>query len=69
MCPNSLRNENLADVTVKSMIQAQLPRHGCWQSLFELDDLDWKYDPEGKVPFHGRKVHYDNEWFPGQVAS
>jgi glutathione S-transferase len=37
-----------------------LEKRGCWAPFWELDDLDSRYDPEGRVPFHGRKVHYDN---------
>jgi hypothetical protein len=39
--------------------RALLERHGCWQPFFQ-EELDSGYDPEGQVPFHGRKVHYDN---------
>lgn len=39
--------------------RALLERHGCWDPLFQ-EEIDSRYDPEGRVPFHGRKVHYDN---------
>jgi len=39
--------------------RALLERHACWEPLFQ-EPIDSQYDPEGRVPFHGRKVHYDN---------
>lgn len=30
------------------------------EPLFLVDAPDSRYDPEGLVPFRGRKVHYDN---------
>jgi glutathione S-transferase len=39
--------------------RALLERHACWEPLFQ-ETIDSRYDPEGRVPFHGRKVHYDN---------
>lgn len=40
--------------------RALLEKHGCWEPLFEAVAIDSHYDPEGRVPFRGRKVHYDN---------
>lgn len=40
--------------------RALLERHGCWEPLFRVEATDSRYDPEGRVPFRGRKVHYDN---------
>ena len=37
-----------------------LEAHGCWQPLFLVEAIDSRYDPERRVPFHGRTVHYDN---------
>jgi hypothetical protein len=39
--------------------RALLEKHGCWQPLFELEALESRYDPHGRVPFRGRRVHYD----------
>jgi glutathione S-transferase len=39
--------------------RALLEKHGCWEPFY-AESLDSGYDPEGRVPFHGRKVHYDN---------
>ncbi|MEM7016266.1 MAG: glutathione S-transferase family protein, partial [Pseudomonadota bacterium] len=38
-----------------------LEQYGCWQPLFQIEVLDSRYDPEGEVPFRGRKVHYHNQ--------
>jgi hypothetical protein len=40
--------------------RALLEAHGCWRPLFLVEAIDSRYDPEGRVPFHGRTVHYDN---------
>jgi glutathione S-transferase len=40
--------------------RALLEKRGCWEPLWEIRDLGSRYDPEGRVPFHGRKVHYDD---------
>jgi glutathione S-transferase len=37
-----------------------LEAHGCQAPLFRLEALDSRYDPDGRVPFRGRKVHYEN---------
>jgi glutathione S-transferase len=37
-----------------------LERHGCWEPLWRVADPRSGYDPDGEVPFRGRKVHYDN---------
>jgi glutathione S-transferase len=39
---------------------ALLAARGCLEPLFAVADPDSRYDPEGRVPFRGRKVHYDN---------
>lgn len=39
---------------------ALLAAHGCLAPLFAVAAPDSRYDPEGRVPFRGRKVHYDN---------
>ncbi|MGH0029240.1 MAG: glutathione S-transferase family protein [Myxococcota bacterium] len=36
-----------------------LEAHGCWEPLF-AETVESGYDPEGRVPFRGRKVHFDN---------
>lgn len=33
---------------------------GCWEPFWEIERLDSRYDPEGRVPFRGRRVLYDN---------
>ncbi len=40
-------------------LSALLNACGCWGPLFELEAPDSRYD-DSNVPFHGRKVHYDN---------
>ena len=40
--------------------RALLAAHGCSEPLFRVAATDSRYDPEGHVPFRGRKVHYDN---------
>lgn len=40
--------------------QALLERHECWEPLWRTKDIASNYDPDGRVPFRGRKVHYDN---------
>ena len=37
-----------------------LTARGCWSALFELAELDSRYDEGNQVPFRGRKVHYHN---------
>jgi glutathione S-transferase len=44
----------------RAQAQALLEAHGCWQPLFLVGGIDSRYDPDGRVPFHGRAVHYDN---------
>lgn len=41
--------------------RALLERHGAWDPLWSVAEPDSRYDPEGRVPFRGRRVHYDNE--------
>ena len=36
-----------------------LETHGCWEPLWRMARLDSGHDPDGQVPFRGRKVHYD----------
>jgi len=36
--------------------------NGCWEPLWQ-ESLDSQYDPDGVVPFRGRRVHYDNAPF------
>ena len=45
----------------KSEARSLLERHGCWEPLWRTENLDSGYDPDGQVPFRGRKVHYDNQ--------
>lgn len=40
--------------------RALLEAPGCWQPLFLAERTGSRYDPEGRVPFHGRAAHYDN---------
>jgi glutathione S-transferase len=44
----------------REQARALLESHGCWEPLWRLRDLASNYDPDGQVPFRGRKVHYDN---------
>lgn len=37
-----------------------LEQHGCWKPLWSVPELDSRYDTRGRVPFAGRRVHYDN---------
>ncbi|WP_439100269.1 glutathione S-transferase family protein [Congregibacter sp.] len=41
-------------------LQNLLGNHGCWATLFEIDNPDSRYDEGQNLPFSGRKVHYDN---------
>jgi glutathione S-transferase len=43
----------------KGEARALLEAHGCFEPLF-AETLDSRYDPERRVPFYGRAVHYDN---------
>ncbi len=60
-CLEQLRTafETLAD-PARSTARSLLEEHACWDPLWQLKDLDSGYDPDARVPFHGRKVHYDN---------
>ena len=60
-CLEQLRGhfENLPE-TARGAAQALLEEHACWEPLFAGKEIDSGYDPDGRVPFHGRKVHYDN---------
>lgn len=40
--------------------RALLEKHGCWRPLFLVEAPSSGYDPDGRLPFRGRKVHYDN---------
>lgn len=40
--------------------RALLAARGCLAPLFAAGSIDSRYDPEGRVPFRGRKVHYDD---------
>lgn len=40
--------------------RALLEKHEAWQPLFLVEDARSRYDPDGRVPFRGRKVHYQN---------
>ncbi len=44
----------------RSEARALLEAHGCWEPLWRVEQPASRYDPEGRVPFRGRKVHYDN---------
>jgi glutathione S-transferase len=43
---------------VQPEARKRLEAHGCWEPLFRLSP-ESGYDREGRVPFRGRKVHYD----------
>lgn len=43
----------------RAQARALLERHGCWKPLWQVENLDSRHDPDGQVPFRGRKVHYD----------
>jgi glutathione S-transferase len=45
----------------RAQASALLAARGCLVPLFAVADPDSRYDPDGRVPFHGRKVHYDNQ--------
>jgi hypothetical protein len=45
---------------LRAKAQALLERHGCWEPLWRSPHPESRYDPDGQVPFKGRKVHYDN---------
>jgi len=51
--------EALADQP-RAEARTLLERHGCWEPLWRTSDPESRYDPDGQVPFRGRKVHYDN---------
>jgi glutathione S-transferase len=40
--------------------RALLESHGCWEPLWRIERLESRHDPDGQVPFRGRKVHYDD---------
>jgi glutathione S-transferase len=44
----------------RGQARALLEEHACWQPLWAVERPGSGYDPEGAVPFRGRKVHYDN---------
>jgi len=50
--------EALPDET-RAQARALLERHGCWEPLWRTPNLESRHDPDGQVPFRGRKVHYD----------
>jgi len=50
--------EALPDET-RAQARALLERHGCWKPLWQTPNLESRHDPDGQVPFRGRKVHYD----------
>lgn len=52
--------EALSDAP-RARARALLERHACWEPLWRIADPDSRYDPEGLVPFRGRKVHYQND--------
>ena len=52
--------EALADEP-RAKAQALLERHGCWEPLWRIENLESRYDLDGQAPFRGRKVHYDNQ--------
>jgi len=43
----------------RSAARVLLERHGCWEPLWRIESPDSGYDPDGRVPFRGGKVHYD----------
>ena len=50
--------EALPDET-RAQARALLERHACWEPLWRTPNLESRHDPDGEVPFRGRKVHYD----------
>lgn len=44
----------------RSRARGLLERHGCWEPLWRVAQPDSRYDLDGRVPFRGTKVHYDN---------
>ena len=50
--------EALPDET-RAQARALLERHACWEPLWRTPNLESRHDPDGQVPFRGRKVHYD----------
>ncbi len=45
--------------TARTQARALLERHDCWEPLWRIERLHSRHDPDGQVPFRGRKVHYD----------
>jgi glutathione S-transferase len=59
-CLTQLRDQFAALAeSPRAEARALLEAHGCWEPLQEIPDLDSGYDPEGRVPFHGRRVHFE----------
>ena len=50
--------EALPDET-RTQARALLERHACWEPLWQTPNLESRHDPDSRVPFRGRKVHYD----------
>jgi glutathione S-transferase len=51
--------ETLAEES-RAEARTLLESHGCWEPLWRIEDLESRHDPDGQVPFKGRKVHYDS---------
>ncbi len=47
------------DEEPRAQARSLLERHGCWEPLWRIENPESHYDPDGRVPFRGRKVHYD----------
>lgn len=61
-CLEELRRHFTAlDPDNRARARSILERHGCFAPLFELEATGSGYDREGKVPFHGVKVHYQSD--------
>ena len=54
--------EALTDAT-QAEARVLLKQHGCWEPLWRTPNLDSRHDPDGQVPFRGRKVHYPQSRF------
>ena len=44
----------------KKQARELLEARGCWEPLWRVENTNSRYDPDGRVPFRGQKVHYDN---------
>ena len=44
----------------RAAARSLLEQHACWEPLQSVAELASGYDPDGRVPFRGQRVHYDN---------